>query len=211
MTRSLWDPTYTDESWINRKIRLIPQMRDWIDKYYPGTKLSLSEWNWGGEDAANGAVALADVLGIFGREGLDSAYHWGDLNANMPAGLAFKLYANYDGNHHRFDGTSFKAASTNQGLLASYGTQAADGAVLLMLINKSPDTDLSPQIHLNNLSTAFGGASPSRIQVWRYWPNDTNSITRGPDITLPSGGSQETLTYTLPAWSINLLRIEAGR
>src|SRR5436190_370453 len=36
-TRALWDPTYTDESWIGEPVRLIPRLREWVDRYYPGT------------------------------------------------------------------------------------------------------------------------------------------------------------------------------
>ena len=39
--------------------------------YYPGTQIGITEYNWGAEDHINGATAQADVLGIFGREGLD--------------------------------------------------------------------------------------------------------------------------------------------
>src|SRR3569832_109994 len=38
--RSLWDPTYTDPSYINAKIRLIPRMRDWVDSTTPGRSCS---------------------------------------------------------------------------------------------------------------------------------------------------------------------------
>jgi Glycoside hydrolase family 44 len=211
MTRSLWDPNYTDESWVNRKVRLIPQMRDWVNAHYPGTKLALSEWSWGAEDLPYGAVALAEVLGIFGREGLDIACHWGGIDPKSPGGQAFKLYGNYDGAGHRFGGTAFKAISTNDAMFTGYTADTGDGAILLMLINKSFDTDLTPQIRLDHLTTALGGAVPSRARVWRYWPNLMKSIQQGPDITLPSGsGSQLTLTYTLPALSMTLLRIEAG-
>src|SRR5262249_15070543 len=72
-TRSLWDPTYVDESWIADTVRLIPRMRDWAATRYPGSKLAITEYNWGGLEHINGALAQADVLGIFGREGLDLA------------------------------------------------------------------------------------------------------------------------------------------
>src|SRR6185436_11647325 len=49
-TRSLWDPAYTDESWIadlgmgpNRFIR---RMHEWVDTHYAGTKLAITEYNW---------------------------------------------------------------------------------------------------------------------------------------------------------------------
>src|SRR5690606_5167934 len=64
-TRSLWDATYVDESWIGEPVRLIPRMRDWIAAEYPGTKTAITEYNWGGLEHVNGALAQADVLGIF--------------------------------------------------------------------------------------------------------------------------------------------------
>ena len=43
-TRSLWDPNYTDPSWIQSKVRLIPRMREWVNThYYPGTPIALTE------------------------------------------------------------------------------------------------------------------------------------------------------------------------
>jgi hypothetical protein len=76
-TRSLWDPTYADESWIagvaeGPYVRLIPRMQEWVNAYYPGTKLAITEYNWGALDHINGALAQADVLGIFGARGCTS-------------------------------------------------------------------------------------------------------------------------------------------
>jgi glycosyl hydrolase family 44 len=36
-TRSLWDTSYVDDSWIASVIRYVPQLRDWVNAYYPGT------------------------------------------------------------------------------------------------------------------------------------------------------------------------------
>ena len=66
-TRSLWDPTYKDETWINDYVKLIPRIKEWVSSYYPGTLTGLTEYNWGAEDHINGATAQADVLGIMGR------------------------------------------------------------------------------------------------------------------------------------------------
>ncbi|HEY3054809.1 MAG TPA: glycoside hydrolase family 44 protein [Thermoanaerobaculia bacterium] len=72
-TRSLWDPNYKDESWINDKVMLISRLRGWVSSLYPGTQIGITEYNWGAEKHINGATAQADILGIFGREGLDLA------------------------------------------------------------------------------------------------------------------------------------------
>ena len=68
-TRSLWDPTYIDESWISDTapggvaVALIPRLRGWVAAEYPGTRLGISEYDFGGLESLNGALAQADVLG----------------------------------------------------------------------------------------------------------------------------------------------------
>jgi len=42
-------------------------------------------------------LAQADVLGIFGREGLDLATLWGPPVTTDPGAFAFRMYRNYDG------------------------------------------------------------------------------------------------------------------
>jgi hypothetical protein len=105
-------------------------------------------------------------------------------------------------------GTSFSMSSSNDSLLNCYASQLDQGTVLLMVVNRSPESDLTPTIQLRNLSSALGGASLQRGNVWRYWPDDNKVITQGPDITLSGSGSTQTLTYTFPAYSITLLRLE---
>ena len=75
-TRQFWDTNYVDPSWINSIIMLIPRMKSWVTNYYPGTKIGITEYNWGAESDISGATAQADILGIFGREGLDLATRW---------------------------------------------------------------------------------------------------------------------------------------
>ena len=49
--RSLWDATYTEKSWITgtwgKPIRLIPWLLERIAERYPGTKLAMTEYNFG--------------------------------------------------------------------------------------------------------------------------------------------------------------------
>ena len=51
--RSLWDPNYTEKSWITQwstrgPIRLLPRLREKIEKNYPGTRLAITEYYYGG-------------------------------------------------------------------------------------------------------------------------------------------------------------------
>jgi hypothetical protein len=210
-TRTLWDPTYVEESWIRERMRVIPRFKELIAANYPGTKLGFSEWSWGAEGSVNGALALAEVLGIFAREGLDMACFWGALAYGTPAHYAFKLYGNYDSAGSRFDGSSYFATTTQNELVSCYGAQPDGRSLLLMVLNKSTDSDVTPTLHVRNATGALGGATPRRARVWRYWPGDASRIVPGPDLTLtPSNTSDLQLTYTFPASSLTLLRIEAG-
>ncbi|MDE7279497.1 MAG: glycoside hydrolase family 44 protein, partial [Oscillospiraceae bacterium] len=75
--RILWDSTYTENSTIaimhNQHIPLIPTLEASINMYYPGTKLSFSEYNFGGGGHISGGIAVADTLGIFAEYGVHMA------------------------------------------------------------------------------------------------------------------------------------------
>lgn len=203
-TRSLWDATYIDESWISDAapggvaVRLIPRMRDWVSANYPGTKLAMTEYNWGALDHLNGALAQADVLGLFGREGLDLAALWGPPASNEPGAFAFRMYRNYDGQDRAFGETSVRAASANQDRVAIYAAKrGVDQALTLMIINKSPTETLTSTVSL-------AGFDPSLIaQVYRYSAANLNAIVRPADQAIEPGG----FTAALPASSITLIVI----
>ena len=74
-----------------------PRFHEWVDKNYPGTKIAITEYNFGGLEAMNGALAQADALGIFGRERLDLATLWGPPKPDQPGAFAFRMFRNYDG------------------------------------------------------------------------------------------------------------------
>ncbi|MBK9442732.1 MAG: choice-of-anchor D domain-containing protein [Comamonadaceae bacterium] len=175
-TRSLWDASYIDESWISHTapggvaVRLIPRMKQWVADHYPGTRLAISEYNWGAPESINGALAQADVLGIFGREGLDLATLWGEVLPTQPLAYAFRLYRNYDGAGHGFGDTSVQAISADQGVLAIYAARrSADGALTLMVLNKS-GADLTSGVSL-------AGFNPqASARVFRYSPANLGAI-----------------------------------
>jgi hypothetical protein len=200
-TRQLWDPTYHDDSWIwndlGASIHLIPRMRQWVADNYPGTKLSISEYSWGAMGSLNGALAQADLLGIFGREGLDMATLWGPPTSSQPGAYAFRVYRNYDGSHHGFGETSIRSASEDQDRLAVYGSlRASDGAMTLVLINKTSGP-VSGAVSISGFSPA-----PS-ASVYRYSGDDLASIAHCPDIAVSSNA----VSAACPANSITLLVI----
>jgi Glycoside hydrolase family 44 len=191
-TRALWDPTYTDESWINDKIGLIPRMRAWVNTYYPNTKLAITEYNWGALKDINGALAQADVLGILGRENVSMAMLWGMPDGNVPGVFAFRMYRNYAGSGKSFGQTSVSAVSQDQGKVGLYAAERSDGALTIMAINKG-DSSRAVDLSVKN----FLGAT---AQVYRYSAANLNAITRESDATLSAGK----LSTSLPGASITL-------
>ena len=136
-TRSLWDQNYTDETWIADNVRLIPRLKQWVDQYYPGTRIGITEYSWGADDHISGATSQADVLGIFGREGLDYATRWTTPGTGSPAFKAIQMYRNYDGNNSHFGEISAAATVPNPDNLAAFAAKrASDGALTVMAINK---------------------------------------------------------------------------
>lgn len=188
-TRSLWDPTYVDESWIGSyapPIQLIPTFRSWINKDYPGTKLAIGEYNWGGLESINGALAEADVLGIYGREGVDLAALWGPPTATQPGAYAFRMYLNYDGQGSSYGDTWVRSTSSDQGQLAIYGAQrSSDGTLTLMVINKTA-TDLTSNLALT------GAAPAGSAQVYSYSGANLGAIVRQPDVAVSNSGFSTT-------------------
>ncbi|HBZ54671.1 MAG TPA: hypothetical protein DEO88_04620, partial [Syntrophobacteraceae bacterium] len=205
-TRSLWDPSYRDESWISDTaadgvaVRMIPRIREWVAVNYPATKLAITEYNWGALDHINGAMAQADVLGIFGREGLDLATLWGPPTASQPGAFAFRMYRNYDGLGSRFGDVSRKATSADQDALAIYAAQrSTDNALTVMVINKTASS-LTSSISLT------GFAPASTAAVFRYSGALLGAIERTADQAVTAEG----FSATFPGNSITLLVIKPG-
>jgi len=160
-------------------------------------------------EAINGALAQADILGIFGREGLDVGTMWptSDPSGQIPGMMAFTMYRNYDGNHSTFGdvalaSTSMASGADAEGSLAIYGAlRSSDKAVTIMVINKTYG-DLSETLSLNSVNST-GTAS-----AYLYSNANLAAIVPQPSIavTPPAGGSTiSTLSTTFPAQSITLL------
>ena len=140
--RSLFDSTYRDESWINDTVRLIPRMRDWVASHYAGTRLGITEYNWGAEAHINGATAQADIWGIFGRERLDLATRWTTPPTGSPTYNAMKLWRNPGGDKRGFGETGvFAETNAPFDTLTVYAAiRGKDGALTMVLVSKGVST-----------------------------------------------------------------------
>ena len=194
-TRSLWDPTYRDESWIGVPLYIIPRLNEWIAKGYPGTRLGITEWSFGADSEINGGLAMADVLGIYGRENVYLANYWAYPNKNSPGYLAFKLYRSPDGRGNGFGDVSCTALSADQSRLSVYAaTDSRTGELTLMLVNKMSKATITAPLIIHSAAPA------GTVKMWRCDADNPKGIAAYPPAPLKSA-------LTLPPQSMTLLRI----
>lgn len=141
--RSLWDDKYEEKSWIRDAmggpIDLIHWVKAKIDAHYPGTKLAFTEWNFGGGKHISGAIAVADVLGIFGRYGVSLAAYWPMTWEEPFSYAAFRAYRNFDGSGGAFGDTSVVANSSDVNTATVYASIDSTNPArsVIIAINKS--------------------------------------------------------------------------
>src|ERR1700723_685593 len=196
-TRSLWDPTYNSGTWVEQfyfdgPMNLIPRFQNWIQTYYPGTKLSISEYSFSsGTNPLVDALTEADVLGIYGRQSLDFANMWNVPKPTDPLAYSFRIFRNYDGAGGQFGDTAVNSASTDQGQLSVYGAlRSSDGALTVIAINKTTSaipTDL----------TVANFNSTSRALVYTYSHANLAQIVAGAPVSVASNS----VTYNFPSYS----------
>src|SRR5262249_46258291 len=106
--------------------------------HYPGTKLSISEYNYGGAADISGAIAEADVLGIFGQQGLFAASSWLLAGDSSFLFAGFAMYRNYDGKGATFGDTAIAAANPTTDKTISYASISSKDKtnVIVIAINK---------------------------------------------------------------------------
>jgi len=198
--RSLWDSTYVEGSWINadlnwEPIELLTRLQDKIDTNYPETRLSFSAWYYGGGSHISGAIAAADVLGIFGREGVGLASVW--LPGPAPYVFeAFRVYLNYDGAGSRFGDTSVSATTNDvdgSSVYASTDSTDDERLVIVLLNKRSNEREVS--------LTIAGDTTYDQCSV--YVLTGDSATLSGP--TLLDAESTNSFSYEMPATSIAVL------
>lgn len=144
-TRSLWDPTYTDESWIKEPVQLIPRMKKWLAEHLPGRKTAIGEYSFGAERHPSGGVALAEALGRFGQQDLYAAFLWTYPDEGTPAFWAFRSFRNYDGKGATFLNRALPTSGPKDAsLFASMNDEGTK--VTLVAVNHSPATTLDATV-----------------------------------------------------------------
>lgn len=115
---------------------MLPRVQRDIDDFNPGTKIAITEYNYGGNDHISGAIAQADTLGIFGREGVFAANIWG---GGIYTSAAFDMYLNYDGAGGAFGDTSIDTDTSNISQSAVYASLDSNdpNRMIVVAINRT--------------------------------------------------------------------------
>lgn len=152
-TRALWDPSYVDESWIGEAVRLVPRLREWIAQEYPGRKISIGEWSFGAENHPSGGLALAEALGRFGAQGVDSAYYWTYPAKGSFGFQAFRAYRNFDGKGGRFLDWALPARASES--TSAFASRDASGKrMVLVVLNFDPEKPAEASLELEGCGAA---------------------------------------------------------
>ena len=155
--RILWDSSYTENSTSailhNQHIPLIPTLDASIDMYYPGTKLSFSEYNFGGGNDISGGIAVADTLGIFAEYGVHMACVKPNTSNISYIKSALNIYTNYDGEGSGFGDTLVSASNGKDAMSSVYAAvESGDESELkVILINKNTSDVKSAEINIDSV------------------------------------------------------------
>jgi hypothetical protein len=191
--RELYDPTYVSQSWIGSTVRLVPQLRDWVAAACPGTRIAVTEYSWGADDAPSGALAQAEILAIFGREGVDLATRWVVPGSGTKTEEGFKLFTDYDGAGARVLGESVQATSDDYELVGAYAVRGPADELFVLLFNKDTVT------RDTTVTSAVAVSGPA--QLWRF---TASTPLAGAGSLAVAGNS---FTASLPPRSATLARL----
>lgn len=205
--RSLWDPTYTENSWItndvlSEPIQILPRLQSKINAEFPGTRISITEYENGGDNHIAGTIAQADNLGIFGSQGVYAATLW-PLNNTCPYILAgFRAFRGFDRASADFGDTSLQATSSNIQNVAVYASldSTTPGRVVFVAINRST----SSQVTAINGQSLSGTATIYQMTASSaQGQNPIKPVLVG---QMPVSGAS--LRITLPALSVTSVEVK---
>jgi Glycoside hydrolase family 44 len=199
--RSLWDPTYVERSWITQSnggkpIRLLPDLQQRIRTHYPGTKLAVTEYNYGGSNHISGTIAQADVLGIYGRYGVFAASNWGMGPKDRAELAGFRAFLNYDQKGSKFGDLGLNVTGTNAELHSVYASLDSrhPDRLTMVLINKT-DTPRSEKVSIKG----FYGRSARAFAV------TSNNFDRS--IKVPVRIARQSVVVETPALSVTTVEL----
>jgi hypothetical protein len=199
--RSLWDESYVEDSWITRdhlsgsSVRLLPWLKERIDALNPELGLSVSEWSFGGGNHISGAIAGADALGAFGREGVALASFVSFADDESFALAAFRVFRNFDGQGAAFGDTSVSATSDDDDVASVYASidSSDPDRVVIVAINRSAG-EVAASVRLEH-DVTFSTAAVYALTQASPIPAASGTLT----------GTANVFEHVLPPFSVSVL------
>lgn len=204
--RSLWDPTFTENSWITNSvlggpIQILSRLQAKINTENPGMKIAITEYENGGFNHIAGTIAQADNLGIFGSQGIFAANFWPPNGTYSYALAGFRAFRGFDGATANFGDTSLQTISSAVQNAVVYAStdSSAPGRVVFVAINRSSASKV----------TAINGQS---LAGTAHLYQMTASSAAGQTIVQPvsigtMAVSGTSMTITLPAYSVTTIDV----
>lgn len=194
--KSLYDETYREDSWITdigaEFFPLLPNLQQSIDQYYPDTRIAFTEYNFGGGDHISGAVAQADMLGIFAEQGVYFATIW-SFDNNQYQLSAINMFTNYDGSGNGFGDTLVKSESSDENISVYASIDGADDSTVKVIVTNHSIHEETP-VEME-LSSESGYQS---AEVYSLYGDSTQIRPMLPADNI----SGNTFFYTLPPLSV---------
>ncbi len=169
--RSLYDENYAENSWLQpyygKYFPFLTRLQESIEKYYPGTKLAVSEYNLA--DIANekvtgksvvSAIAETEALGAFAMNNVYFATYWGTLPECPYVESAINLYTNYDGNGASFGDTLVESKTDDISKATSFAAinGSDDSEMTVVLSNKDKTSSEKAVIDIAGSSSDYQSA-----------------------------------------------------
>ncbi|MGN0639037.1 MAG: glycoside hydrolase family 44 protein [Huintestinicola sp.] len=136
--RTLWDPDYTETSptvmMYKQFTPIIPTLQASIRMNYPKTRLSFSEYDFGGGDNISGAIAEIDALGTFASQEVYLACLSPQSDSYPFQKAAMNLFTDYDGKGSGFGTSLVYSDNENDNMSSVYAALDDNDPELLRVI-----------------------------------------------------------------------------
>ncbi|MGN0691282.1 MAG: glycoside hydrolase family 44 protein, partial [Oscillospiraceae bacterium] len=195
--RALWDEDYSDDTRLyssyEEHMPVLPWLCDVIDRSYPNTKLSISEYSFGGGGDMSGCIAQIDALGTFAENNVYLACLVPDEVSSYQK-AAVNLFTDYDYKGSSVGNISVRS-ELNDSTASCYAIsdELESDRLWLILTNKNLSDDKTFDIGI------MSGRSFSLTEMYSIGGNSSH-ITKEKE--LPDLSDDK---LTLPAESVCLL------
>lgn len=213
--RDLWDPTWHDPNNSNpfiynelgadptKGVQIIPRLQAKLDAEFPLMKgIAITEYEGGGFNHIAGTIAQADMLGVFGDQGLFAASFWPPNGTFDYAMAGFRAFRGFDGATANFGDTSVQAISSDISKVAVYTStdSTTPRRVVFVAINRTK----SSLVTVINGITLAGTASIYQITA----TSAQGQTPVHPVLVGTQAASGTSLKITLPALSVTTIDVK---